>query len=102
MFCSGQLGLDPASGELVSTSAADQARQALENLATVAAAAGASLSEDAVKLTVFLTEIGDGREVNAVYSEFFVGDPPARAMFAVAALPHAARVEIEAVLAVPD
>jgi 2-iminobutanoate/2-iminopropanoate deaminase len=101
LFCSGQIALDPDSGELVGTTAGDQARRCLENLAAVAAAAGTTLS-DAVRCTVYLTEISDFAEVNEVYAEFFGGPPPARVAFAVAALPKAARVEIDAVIALSE
>ena len=101
LFCSGQVALHPDSGELVGISAEDQARQCLENLSAVCAAAGASLS-DAVRCTVWLTNIGDFAGVNEVYAEFFTGEPPARVAIAVAELPKAARVEIDAIVAMPD
>src|SRR3954451_1759688 len=78
LFCSGQIPLDPDSGELVGDSAGDQARQCLENLAAVAAAGGASLS-DAARCTIYLTEMGDFAEVNAVYEEYVGASLPARA-----------------------
>src|SRR3712207_1273751 len=90
LFCSGQVALDPDSGELVGESAGDQARRCLENLSVVAAAAGASLATDAVRLTVYLTDIEAFNEVNEVYGSFFEGDPPARVAFGVAALPKGA------------
>jgi 2-iminobutanoate/2-iminopropanoate deaminase len=102
LFCSGQIPLDPESGELVGDSPADQARRCLENLSVVAAAAGASLSDDAVKLTVYLTDMAAFAEVNEVYGSFFESDPPARVAFGVAALPKGAQVEIDAILALPD
>ncbi len=102
LFCSGQIPLDPESGELVGDSPAEQARRCLENLSVVAAAAGASLGEDAVKLTVYLTDMTAFAEVNEVYGSFFENDPPARVAFGVAALPKGAQVEIDAILAVPD
>jgi 2-iminobutanoate/2-iminopropanoate deaminase len=102
LFCSGQIPLDPQSGELVGDSPAEQARRCLENLAVVAAAAGASLSDDAVKLTIYLTDIGAFADVNEVYGSFFESDPPARVAFGVAALPKGAQVEIDAILALPD
>lgn len=98
LFCSGQIALDPASGELVGTSAADQARRALQNLEIVCRAAGTSLG-DAVRVAVYLTEMSDWAEVNAVYEEFFPGAPPARTAIGVAALPKNARVELDAVVA---
>jgi 2-iminobutanoate/2-iminopropanoate deaminase len=102
LFCSGQIPLDPESGELVGDTPAEQARRCLENLAVVAAAAGASLSNDAVKLTIYLTDIGAFADVNEVYGSFFESDPPARVAFGVAALPKGAQVEIDAILALPD
>jgi 2-iminobutanoate/2-iminopropanoate deaminase len=98
LFCSGQIPLDPSSGEIVGETAAEQARQCLTNLEAVCAAAGASLAQ-AVKVSVYLVDMGDFAPVNEVYSEFFVSDPPARVAFAVAALPRAARVEIDAIVA---
>ena len=102
IFCSGQIPLNPDTGDLVGDSPGEQARRCLENLSIVAAAAGASLGEDAVKLTVYLTDMKAFAEVNEVYGEFFEGDPPARVAFGVAALPKGAQVEIDAILAVPD
>ena len=102
IFCSGQIPLDPDSGELVGDTPGEQARRCLENLSVVAAAAGASLGEDAVKLTVYLTDMKAFAEVNEVYGSFFESDPPARVAFGVAALPKGAQVEIDAILAVPD
>jgi 2-iminobutanoate/2-iminopropanoate deaminase len=102
LFISGQIPLDPESGELVGESPGDQARRCLENLAVIAAAGGASLGDDAVKLTVYLTDMTAFVEVNEVYGTFFEGDPPARVAFGVAALPKGAQVEIDAILALPD
>jgi 2-iminobutanoate/2-iminopropanoate deaminase len=101
LFCSGQIPLDPDSGELVGDTAGDQARQCLENLAAVAAAGGASLS-DAARCTIYLTEMGDFAEVNAVYEEYVGASLPARAAVGVAALPKGARVEIDAIIALPE
>jgi len=102
LFISGQIPLDPESGELVGDTPGDQARRCLENLSVIAAAGGASLSDDAVKLTVYLTDMTAFNEVNEVYGGFFEGDPPARVAFGVAALPKGANVEIDAILALPD
>ena len=101
LFCSGQVALDPDTGELVGVSAEDQARQCLENLSAVCAAAGASLT-DAVRCTVWLTSMADFSGVNDVYAGYFGGEPPARVCIAVAELPKAARVEIDAIVALPD
>ena len=99
LFCSGQIPLDPATGELVGDGAAEQARRCLENLQAVCAAAGASL-ERAVRCTVYLTDLAAFGEVGEVYAEFFAPDaPPARVAFGVAALPRGAQVEIDAVVA---
>jgi 2-iminobutanoate/2-iminopropanoate deaminase len=98
LFCSGQIPLDPSSGELVKQDPPGQARRCLENLAAVCEAAGASLS-DAVRLTVYLTDMNDFTRVNEVYADFFDSAPPARVAIAVAALPKGADVEIDAVVA---
>jgi 2-iminobutanoate/2-iminopropanoate deaminase len=98
LFCSGQIALDPQTGELVGATAADQTRRCLENLTTVCAAAGASLA-DAARLTVYVTDLGTFAEVNEVYASFFGDDPPARVTVGVAALPRGAQVEIDAVVA---
>jgi len=100
LFCSGQIPLDPKTGEIVGATAADQAGRCLENLAAVCEAAGATLG-DAVRLTVYLTEMGSFASVNEVYESFFESDPPARVAIAVAALPRGALVEIDAVVALP-
>ena len=102
LFISGQIPLDPESGQLVGETPGDQARRCLENLSVIAAAGGASLGDDAVKLTVYLTDMTAFVEVNEVYGTFFEGDPPARVAFGVAALPKGAKVEIDAILALPD
>jgi 2-iminobutanoate/2-iminopropanoate deaminase len=104
LFCSGQLGVDRKSGELVAGGAAVEATTCLQNLAEVCRAAGARL-EDAARVTVYLTDLsGDGPAVNDVYASFFTevaNALPARATVGVAALPLGARVEIEAVVALP-
>jgi 2-iminobutanoate/2-iminopropanoate deaminase len=102
LFISGQIPLDPDTGELVGDTPPEQARRCLENLSVIAAAGGCKLGEDAVKLTVFLTDIAAFGDVNEVYAEFFNDQPPARVAYAVAALPKGAQVEIDAVLALPD
>jgi 2-iminobutanoate/2-iminopropanoate deaminase len=100
LFCSGQIPLDPASGELVGTTAGEQARQCLTNLGAVVAAAGAELA-DAVQVTVYLTDMSVFAEVNDVYATFFETEPPARVAIGVAALPKGAQVEVAAVVALP-
>jgi 2-iminobutanoate/2-iminopropanoate deaminase len=97
VFTSGQIGLDPLSGQLVNGDAAEQTRQVMANLAAVLAAAGLSFA-DVVKTTIFLTDMNDFAAVNEVYGESFEdAPPPARSTVAVAALPRGARVEIEAI-----
>lgn len=98
LWCSGQIPLDPASGELISGDAAAQARRCLESLAAVAREAGGSLNA-ALRCTVYLTDLADFGAVNEVYAEF-MGDPaPARVCVQVGALPRGADVEIDAVIA---
>jgi 2-iminobutanoate/2-iminopropanoate deaminase len=100
LFCSGQTPLDPDSGELVGTTAAEQTAQCLRNLQAVCAAAGSSLA-DAVRLTVYVTDMGAFADVNEAYGTFFQSDPPARVTVGVASLPKGAQVEIDAVVALP-
>jgi 2-iminobutanoate/2-iminopropanoate deaminase len=100
LFCSGQIPLDPKTGELSASSVADQTGRCLENLAAVCNAAGATLG-DAVKLTVYTTEMSAFAQINEVYESFFESDPPARVAIGVAALPRGAKVEIDAVVAIP-
>jgi 2-iminobutanoate/2-iminopropanoate deaminase len=101
LFCSGQIPLDPDSGELVGDTPADQARQCLENLSAVCTAAGATLA-DAVRVTVYLVDIESFSAVNEVYEGYFETDPPARVAIGVAALPKGAQVELDAIVALPD
>ena len=101
LFCSGQVGLDPRTGEIAGATAGKQAGRCLENLAAVCSAAGANLG-DAVRMTVYLTDISTFAEVNEVYGSFFESSPPARVAIGVAALPLGAKVEIDAVVAVGD
>jgi 2-iminobutanoate/2-iminopropanoate deaminase len=98
LFCSGQVALDPDSGELVGDTPGEQAEQCLRNLATVCGAAGTELRR-AVRCTVLLADMGAFAEVNDVYARFFDDAPPARVAYAVAALPKGAQVEIDAVVA---
>jgi 2-iminobutanoate/2-iminopropanoate deaminase len=98
LFCSGQIPLDPVSGELVGASAADQAGRCLENLRAVCEAAGATLDR-ALRVTVYMTDLGAFAEVNEVYASFFADDPPARVTVGVAQLPKGAYVEIDAIVA---
>jgi 2-iminobutanoate/2-iminopropanoate deaminase len=101
LFCSGQIPLDPRTGDLVGGDAAEQAGRCLENLAAVCQAAGASLG-DAVRLTIYTTDMSAFAAVNEVYASFFESDPPARVAIGVAALPRGAKVEIDAVVALAE
>ena len=94
IFFSGQVGVDPATGQLVEGGVEAEARQIFRNLATLLDAAGKSLG-DVVRAGVFLTDIGDFGAVNAVYADAFERPFPARTTVAVAALPLGARIEIE-------
>jgi len=96
VFCSGQIPLDPASGELNTGPIEDQARLVLNNLGAVLGAAGSSFDR-VVKTTIFLQDMNDFSKVNQVYAEFFKTPFPARATVQVARLPREARVEIEAI-----
>jgi 2-iminobutanoate/2-iminopropanoate deaminase len=99
LFCSGQIPLEPSTGELVKDDIEGQAQRCLENLSAVAEAAGGSLA-NAVRCTVYLTDMNDFARVNEVYGEFFADDdPPARVAVAAAALPKGADVEIDAIVA---
>jgi 2-iminobutanoate/2-iminopropanoate deaminase len=100
LFCSGQVHLDPQSGKLVEGSIGDQTRRCLENLTLVCAAAGAELS-DAVRMGIYVTDMGTFPEVNEAYGSFFAERPPARSTVAVVALPLGAAVEIDAIVALP-
>lgn len=96
LYLSGQIGMNPATGELVSDDVREQTARALQNMKAVLAAAGAT-AENVVKTTVFLTDMADFQAVNSVYAETFSSDAPARSCVAVAALPKGAKVEVEAV-----
>ena len=95
LYVSGQIPVVPTDGS-VPESIEDQSRQALKNLGAILEAAGMGYA-DVVKTTVLLADIADFAAMNAVYSEFFTGDKPARACFQVAALPMGVKVEVEAV-----
>lgn len=100
LFTSGQVGLDPTTGELVEGGFEAQARRVFANLEAVLASAGCGLA-DVVKSLVFLADMADFPRLNAIYSESFGAHKPARSTVAVAALPKAARVEIELVARLP-
>jgi len=96
LFVSGQIALDPKSGEMVGGGVSDQARRALENLRGIVEAAGGRLT-DVLKTTVYLADMNDFATINEIYAEFF-GDPaPARAAVQAAALPKGALFEIDAI-----
>ncbi|MHB2018654.1 MAG: RidA family protein [Candidatus Xenobia bacterium] len=96
VFTAGQIGLDPARGELVGGGIEAETRRALDNLKAVLEAAGANFSQ-VVKTTIFLIDMADFATVNQIYGTYVSDPPPARSTVAVAALPKGARVEIEAV-----
>ena len=98
LFCSGQVPLDPDSGEIVGSAASEQARRCLENLQAVCEAAGTTLQR-ALRLTVYMTDLGEFAAVNEVYASFFPEEPPARVAIGVVALPKGAQVEIDAIVA---
>lgn len=98
LFCSGQIPLDPMTGEMVSGGIGEQTERVLANLEAVLSAGGLTLSS-VVKTTVYLTDLADFPAMNAVYAKFFRQAPPARATIQVAKLPAGAKVEIDAVAA---
>jgi 2-iminobutanoate/2-iminopropanoate deaminase len=101
LFLSGQIPLDPATGELKCGSVTEETHQVLKNLEAVLAAAGASL-RDVVKIQVFLVDMGDFAEFNRAYAVHFPSEPPARSTVAVRTLPRDVRVEIDAIALVPN
>jgi 2-iminobutanoate/2-iminopropanoate deaminase len=101
LFCSGQLPIVPATGDLVGGDVSAQARQVLENMGAVLKAAGSSY-EQVVKTTVFLIDLSEFAAMNSVYGEFFPNAAPARSTIQVAALPKGAKVEIEAIALKPS
>ena len=96
VFTSGQVGLDPRTGELVGGGVKEQTRRVMENLSAVLAGASLTL-DDVVNTTVFLADMQDFAAMNEVYGAAFAGPPPARTTIAAAGLPKGARVEIECV-----
>jgi 2-iminobutanoate/2-iminopropanoate deaminase len=97
VWCSGQIALDPATGQLVDGDVAKQTERALDNLKAVLAESGSDLSR-VVRCTVFLVRMSDFAAVNAVYGRYFTGDaPPSRSTVAVAELPRGAQVEIDCI-----
>ena len=97
LFCSGQIPLDPDSGEMVGETPGEQATRCLENLKAVCEGAGTSLDR-ALRMTIFTTDLGAFGEINDAYAAFFGSDEPARAAVGVSALPKGALVEIDAVV----
>jgi 2-iminobutanoate/2-iminopropanoate deaminase len=96
VFCSGQIPLDPASGQVVGTDVVVQSRQVMENMKAVLEAAGTSF-DGVVKTTIFLKNMGDFPKVNEVYATYFKGTPPARSTVEVARLPKDVLVEVECI-----
>jgi 2-iminobutanoate/2-iminopropanoate deaminase len=101
VFCSGQIPLDPATGELVNGDMGTRTERVLKNLTAVLEAHGIGLS-NVVKTVVFLTDLADFGAMNSVYAKFFSEQPPARSTIQVAALPKGANIEIEAVAVKPS
>ncbi len=99
VFCSGQIPIDPATGNFVSDVVSEQTEQVLKNLSEVLKAAGTSL-DSVVKTTVFLADMNDFAEMNEVYSQFFSDNKPARATVQAARLPRDAKVEIDCIAVV--
>ncbi len=96
LYCSGQIAIDPKTGQFVDTDVQTQTRKVMQNLAKVLEAGGSSF-ERVVRATIFVTDMGDFAAVNEVYATFFEKDPPARACVEVSALPKGAKVEIDAI-----
>jgi 2-iminobutanoate/2-iminopropanoate deaminase len=96
VFCSGQIPIDPATGNFISEAVAEQTEQVLKNLSEVLGAAGTSLDK-VVKTTVFLADMNDFAQMNEVYSKYFSENKPARATVQAARLPRDAKVEIECI-----
>ncbi|XP_063498958.1 2-iminobutanoate/2-iminopropanoate deaminase isoform X2 [Symphalangus syndactylus] len=96
IYISGQIGMDPSSGQLVSGGVAEEAKQALKNMGEILKAAGCDFT-NVVKTTVLLADINDFSTVNEIYKQYFKSNFPARAAYQVAALPKGSRIEIEAV-----
>ena len=97
LFCSGQIPIDPTTGNHVKGTPKEQAEQVLKNLTGIAEATGASL-EDAVKITIYITSMDFFKEINEIYATFFTKNPPARATVAVVGLPLGFNVEMDAII----
>ena len=96
LFCSGQIPLDPKSGQMVSDDITAQTRRVLENISGLLKGEGLSMS-DVVKTTIFLTDLGNFQIVNEIYGSYFNNQPPARSTVQVSALPKGAKIEIEVI-----
>src|SRR5215471_12217131 len=101
LFCSGQIPLDPKSGQIVSGDISTQTRQVLDNIGSILKAEGMTF-DSIVKTTIFLTNLDDFRIVNETYGSYFKQDPPARSTVQVSALPRGANVEIEVIAAAAE
>jgi 2-iminobutanoate/2-iminopropanoate deaminase len=101
LFCSGQIPLDPKSGEIVQGDIAAQTRRVLDNIAAILRAEGLTF-DHVVKTTIFLTSLGDFQTVNEIYGSYFKQEPPARSTVQVSAMPKGANVEIEVIAAGED
>lgn len=101
LFVSGQIPLNPVTGEIEGSTAAEQIAVCISNIQAIAEAAGTTLQKT-VKTTLLLTDLGDFAAVNEVYSKFFTAPFPARACYQVVALPKGAKVEVESIIALKD
>lgn len=102
LYCSGQLPIDPATGEIVPGGVAEQTRRIIENLKAVCEEAGTSLA-NAVKVTIFMADLADLKEMNDVFEEYFgVADPPARTTFQAGGIIAGAKLEIELTAFIPQ
>ena len=101
LFCSGQIPLDPKSGEIISGDIASQTRQVMDNIAAILRTEGLTF-ENVVKTTIFLTNLTDFQTVNEIYGSYFKQNPPARSTVQVSALPREANVEIEVIAAAAE
>ena len=101
LFCSGQIPLDPKSGQIISGDIATQTRRVMDNIGAILNAEGITF-DNIVKTTIFLTNLGDFQTVNEAYGSYFKQDPPARSTVQVSALPRGTKVEIEVIAAVEE
>src|SRR6476659_8179791 len=101
IFCSGQIPLDPKSGEMVADDVGAQTRQVLDNISGLLKSEGLSLG-DVLKTTIFLTDLGNFQIVNEIYGSYFSSEPPARSTVQVSALPKGAKIEIEVIAVAND